>query len=118
MIKVYGFFVFLFFAFSSFPLLGQGIRGQVLSEDNEPLPFASVYFRNLGDGVPTNEEGIFEYALAPGIYDVIFQFLTHLLGFLFMRPQLNRVSVSVAKHLVCWRFKRTLLKVIKVRHGF
>lgn len=75
MIKTSAFVVFLFFAFVSFPLLGQGIRGKVLSVDNEPLPFASVYIRNIGDGVPTNEEGAFEYALPSGIYDVIFQFL-------------------------------------------
>lgn len=75
MIKVSSFIVFLFFAFVSFSVLGQGIRGKVLSEDNEPLPFASVYIRNIGDGVPTNEEGAFEYALPSGIYDVIFQFL-------------------------------------------
>lgn len=75
MIKTSAFVFFLFFAFVSFPLLGQGIRGKVLSVDNEPLPFASVYIRNIGDGVPTNEEGAFEYALPSGIYDVIFQFL-------------------------------------------
>ncbi|MDN3205380.1 DUF5686 and carboxypeptidase regulatory-like domain-containing protein [Algoriphagus sediminis] len=53
----------------------QGIRGTVLSEEGEILSYASVYVRNIGDGVPTNEEGRFEFALPPGIYDVIFQYL-------------------------------------------
>ncbi|WP_192346976.1 DUF5686 and carboxypeptidase regulatory-like domain-containing protein [Algoriphagus sp. Y33] len=53
----------------------QGIRGKVKSSDGEPLAYASVYIRNLGDGVPTNEEGNYEYKLPEGIYDVLVQFL-------------------------------------------
>jgi len=53
----------------------QGIRGQVTTSDGEPLPYASVYIRNLGDGVPTNEEGKYEYKLPKGIYDVLIQYL-------------------------------------------
>lgn len=58
-----------------FTVQAQGIRGSVLSEEGEPLGYASVYVRNIGDGVPTNEEGRYEFALPPGIYDVIFQYL-------------------------------------------
>ncbi len=53
----------------------QGIRGTVQSEEGEILSYASVYVRNIGDGVPTNEEGRYEFALPPGVYDVIFQYL-------------------------------------------
>ncbi len=53
----------------------QGIRGKVATLDGEPLPFASVYIRNLEDGVPTNENGRYEFRLKPGYYDVIVQFL-------------------------------------------
>lgn len=53
----------------------QGIRGKVRSSDGEPLAFASVYIRNLGDGVPTNEEGNYEYKLPKGIFDVLVQYL-------------------------------------------
>ncbi|WP_339868657.1 DUF5686 and carboxypeptidase regulatory-like domain-containing protein [uncultured Algoriphagus sp.] len=53
----------------------QGIRGRVTTTEGEPLAFASVYIRNLGDGVPTNEEGSFEYKLPKGIYDVLIQYL-------------------------------------------
>jgi hypothetical protein len=53
----------------------QGLRGKVFNEEGEPLPYASVYFRNLGDGVPTNQQGEFRYALRPGVYDVLVQFI-------------------------------------------
>jgi hypothetical protein len=56
-------------------LSAQGIRGKVLTEDQAPLPFASVYIRNLEDGVPTNEDGLYEFRLKPGYYDVLVQYL-------------------------------------------
>ncbi|NVJ84914.1 MAG: carboxypeptidase-like regulatory domain-containing protein [Algoriphagus sp.] len=69
--------LFLTLTFMVSPFLGfsQGIRGTVSSNDGEALPFASVFIRNLGDGVPTNVEGYYEIKLAEGIYDVYFQFL-------------------------------------------
>ena len=54
---------------------GQGIKGVVTTEAGEPLAFASVYIRNLQDGVPTNESGSYEFKLAPGLYDVVVQYL-------------------------------------------
>ena len=54
---------------------GQGIKGAVTTEAGEPLAFASVYIRNLQDGVPTNESGRYEFKLAPGLYDVVVQYL-------------------------------------------
>jgi hypothetical protein len=53
----------------------QGIRGKVSNQEGEPLAFASIYIRNLEDGVPTNENGLYEFKLKPGFYDVVVQFL-------------------------------------------
>ncbi|WP_035468472.1 DUF5686 and carboxypeptidase regulatory-like domain-containing protein [Algoriphagus mannitolivorans] len=66
---------FIVFWISISVVLGQGIRGKVKTTSGEPLAFASVYIRNLEDGVPTNENGLFEYRLAPGFYDVLIQYL-------------------------------------------
>uniref|UniRef100_UPI0040474613 DUF5686 and carboxypeptidase regulatory-like domain-containing protein n=1 Tax=Algoriphagus sp. TaxID=1872435 RepID=UPI0040474613 len=61
---------------SSFHLVqGQGIKGAVTTQEGEALPFASVYIRNLQDGVPTNENGEYEFKLSPGLYDVVVQHL-------------------------------------------
>lgn len=68
-------FIFSFFLLSFHPLFSQGIRGLVSNKEKEPLPFASVFIRNLEDGVPTNENGRYEYRLQPGFYDVLIQFL-------------------------------------------
>jgi hypothetical protein len=53
----------------------QGIRGKVSTTEGDALAYASVYIRNLEDGVPTNENGNYEFRLKPGFYDVIVQFL-------------------------------------------
>lgn len=53
----------------------QGIRGRITSSEGDPLAFASVYIRNMGDGAPSNEEGLYEIKLKKGIYDVMFQYL-------------------------------------------
>lgn len=62
---------------SSIEVYSQGIKGRVLSDDGEPLAYASVFIRNLNDGIPTNEEGYFEMKLSPGYYDIIVQHLGH-----------------------------------------
>lgn len=70
------FFYLILLFFSSLTILqAQGIKGTVSTQDGEPLPFASVYIRNLQDGVPTNENGRYEFKLAPGLYDVVVQHL-------------------------------------------
>ena len=55
--------------------LAQGIKGKVKSNKGEILPFASIYIRNLNDGVPTNQSGEYEFRLQPGLYDVVAQYL-------------------------------------------
>ena len=55
----------------------QGIKGQVVSDEGVPLSFASIFIRNINDGIPANQEGYFEMKLAPGYYDIIVQHLGH-----------------------------------------
>lgn len=52
-----------------------GIRGRVLGENAEGLPFATVYIRNTNSGTTTNAEGVYEVRLEPGKYDVVFQYI-------------------------------------------
>lgn len=63
---------FITFSFAT-NLSAQGIRGNILDENNEPLPFATIYVRNIESGTTSNAEGFFELKLAPGKYDLVFQ---------------------------------------------
>jgi hypothetical protein len=76
----------LFFSQSIFSV-AQGIRGKVVTSEGEPLAFASIYIRNLEDGVPTNENGLYEFKLKPGFYDVLVQYLGY-------KSQLKTVEIG------------------------
>lgn len=70
--------MFFFFLVGVLPIqatLGQGIKGKVYNESGEPLPFASIYIRNLGVGIPANQNGEYELKLKKGVYDVVVQYL-------------------------------------------
>jgi hypothetical protein len=56
-------------------VFAQGIKGKVTNEKGEPLPFASIYIRNIGDGVPTNLNGEYEFRVKKGVYDVLAQYM-------------------------------------------
>ena len=62
----------IFFAYSSF---GQGIKGTVKSEDGKPLPYATIFVKQLGTGTTTNVEGHYDILCVAGEYDLVFQFL-------------------------------------------
>ncbi|GAB4050656.1 DUF5686 and carboxypeptidase regulatory-like domain-containing protein [Spirosoma litoris] len=52
-----------------------GLRGTVKSAQGEVLPFAAVIVKGTSTGTITNAEGRYEIALAPGKYDIVFQYL-------------------------------------------
>lgn len=52
-----------------------GLRGTVKGDDGAPLAYATLYVKQLGTGTTTNENGLYEIALAPGQYDIVFQFV-------------------------------------------
>lgn len=54
---------------------GQGIKGYVKDEKGEALPFATIYIKNTESGTTTNIEGYYEVRLAPGTYQVYYQYL-------------------------------------------
>lgn len=65
----------ILFALLSAPLLAGGIKGTVQTEDGTPLPWATIYVKQLGSGTAANEQGYYEISLPPGRYDLIFQHL-------------------------------------------
>lgn len=65
----------IFWIFCFTQSYGQGIKGTVKNSDGELLGYASVFIRNLGDGIPTNQNGSYELKLQKGVYDVLIQHL-------------------------------------------
>ena len=54
-------------------LLAQQLRGTVLDEYGEPVPYANVFIRQLETGTSTDEVGAFSYNFpVAGEYDLVF----------------------------------------------
>lgn len=51
------------------------LSGIVLDEQNEPLPYASVYVRNSTNGTAANANGEFQLNLTRGEYEIVFQYI-------------------------------------------
>lgn len=70
-------FLLLVGVFVAIEVAGQsnGIRGIVLSEKGEPLPFVGIYIKNTSSGTSTNLDAKFEIKLSPGEYNLVFQCL-------------------------------------------
>lgn len=54
---------------------GQGIKGRVIDQEGAPLPFATIYVTETASGGITNASGLYELKLAPGSYQISFQYL-------------------------------------------
>lgn len=55
--------------------LAGGIRGTIYDDSGDPLPFATIYVKELETGTSTNSDAFYEIKLAPGEYTVIFQYV-------------------------------------------
>ncbi len=56
-------------------LLPAQVRGKITDANGEPLPFASVYVKGTSIGTTSNVDGVYELELAPGTYDITFQYI-------------------------------------------
>lgn len=66
---------FLIFYGLNLAAFGQGIKGTVMDEKGEPLPFATLYFPQLNLGASTNDNGAFEIKLPQGQHQVQVQYV-------------------------------------------
>lgn len=64
-------------ALSLFPLfsVSQTLRGKITDENNEPIPYASVFIREMKQGTTSNTDGVFSINLPKGGYSIIFRCL-------------------------------------------
>jgi hypothetical protein len=65
-------FILLIISFSS---QSATLKGRVTDENGEGLPFATLYIQNTTNGTATNESGYYQLNLAPGTYNIVFQYV-------------------------------------------
>ncbi|WP_339921774.1 DUF5686 and carboxypeptidase regulatory-like domain-containing protein [uncultured Cyclobacterium sp.] len=94
------------------PSNAQGIKGIVSSEEGQPLAFATVFARNLNDGIPTNQDGYFEWKLPNGHYDILFQYLGYTAQLQTFEVKDDWIEVNVRLEMQTYG-----LNVVEVREG-
>ena len=67
--------IFCSFLFLSIGLHAQSINGQIVNQDNEPIPYANVFIRQTSTGASADFEGNYFLAINPGEYEVVFSSL-------------------------------------------
>jgi hypothetical protein len=65
----------IFYSLSGFAALAGGIKGTIRAEDGSPLVYATIFVKQTGTGSATDINGYYEIVLAPGHYDVLYQYL-------------------------------------------
>ena len=63
----------LFFVSLTICLYAGGINGTITDTNGQPIPYATIYVKELGTGTTSNSEGNYVYRLAAGVYNVTFQ---------------------------------------------
>ena len=71
------FILVLSFIFS-FSAYGSYIKGKILNENGEPLPFATIYVKNTTYGVTSNSAGEYFLELLPGEYSIIYSYVGYI----------------------------------------
>lgn len=70
-------FLSIFFLYAAFSAYGQTLKGTVVNDSGEPVPFAVMFIKELSQGTGANKDGHFEVKVKPGIYHCSFQSLGH-----------------------------------------
>lgn len=70
-----GFALLTLLIISLLQVKGQGVRGIITDENDDPLPHASIYVKEKGTGTSSNVQGRYELRLPPGVYKITFQFI-------------------------------------------
>ncbi len=83
------FYLTFIFLFLSISVSSQNFSGRVLDSSSEPVPYASIYLKELMRGFTADESGTFHTTLAPGNY-------TYEVSSMGYRPQSLQVTITNA----------------------
>jgi len=81
--------IFLFVLVSIQPLNGQAIKGKITDSNGQPIPFSTVYIKELTKGLTANKDGDFDLKIPEGEYSVIISALGY-------KPETRQIKVSDA----------------------
>jgi len=66
---------FLFFILLISNSIGQTLNGKIIDNESKPVPYATVFVKELKFGTTSNEQGLFRLKLKEGVYTIRYQSL-------------------------------------------
>lgn len=94
----YFFFLALCCASSAFCQDTREISGRIIDENNAPVPFTSVFIKDLNISAMANENGYYKITLRPGVYTLVFRFV----GYKSLATTVD-ISEDMKKDIVLWK---------------
>lgn len=85
--KYYLFFQSLSIFLFAQTCFGQGLKGVISDENGLALPYTSIYNKEKSSGTTSNADGYYELKLAPGEYEIVFQFMGY-------DPEIKKVKIG------------------------
>ncbi len=67
----------ILFLYSAISAHSQALKGTIVNDSGEPIPFAVLFIKELSQGTGANKDGYFEVKIKPGVYHCSFQSLGH-----------------------------------------
>ena len=85
-------------------------KGTILDEQNNPIPFASIYVKNTTIGTSSNLKGEFKIDLAKGDYDIVFSFV----GYQSLEQKVSITSSSITELTIVLKEETNALGTLEV----
>jgi len=88
--------------FSSLSSFSHNLKGAIKSKDGTPIPYATVFIKEVSLGTSTNEEGKFELDLPPGSYTANFRSLGYIptVETIILTKKVTEIAVTLEEQII------------------
>ena len=100
--------LFLFALVNIQPLNGQAIKGKITDTNGQPIPFSTVYIKELTKGLTANRDGDFDLKIPEGEYSVIISALGY-------KPENKQIKISNATLEINFTLTKHTYQIKEVR---
>jgi hypothetical protein len=105
--------ILLFAAFFSFQTQAQVVTGKIIDEQNEPVPYATIFVAETKEGTISNSEGNYRIQLQRGIY----HFTVRSLGYSQVIKEVNNLNSDSLNLNIALQKQSFEIKEIKIFPG-
>ncbi len=88
--------------FSKLASYSHNLKGAITSNDGTPIPFATVFIKEIALGTTTNDDGKFELDLPPGVYTANFRSLGYIpkIETITLTKKVTEITVTLQEQII------------------